>query len=124
MPINIKLAKDQDLSLNPAKLSGACGRLKCCLSYEVDAYREAKKQLPRQGARVLTAHGEGRVLELRAFNERCLVELMDGRLVDVQGDQMNVLADDHPGGPAPEGPPRPLRQQRQHRRPPREPNAE
>ncbi|MDB5100138.1 MAG: hypothetical protein JWM80_4559 [Cyanobacteria bacterium RYN_339] len=124
MPINIKLAKDQDLSLNPAKLSGACGRLKCCLSYEVDSYREAKKLLPTQGSRVLTAEGEGRVLDLRAFNERCLVELLDGRLIDVQGDQMNVLADDHPGGPVPDAPIRPLRQHRQHRRPPREPNPE
>jgi cell fate regulator YaaT (PSP1 superfamily) len=120
MPINIKLAKDQDLSLNPVKLSGACGRLKCCLSYEVDAYRDAKKLLPQQGARVMTAHGEGRVLELRAFNERCLVELADGRLMDIQSDQMNLLSEDHPRAPESDTP-RPIRLQRQHRpRPPRD----
>lgn len=122
-PINIKLAKDQDLSLNPAKLSGACGRLKCCLSYEVDAYREAKKRLPQAGARVMTAHGEGRVLELRAFNERCLVELIDGRLMDFQLEQMNELSADHPPPPPPEPGQRTYqpRQARQHRpRPPRE----
>jgi cell fate regulator YaaT (PSP1 superfamily) len=96
-PINIKLAKEQDLSLNPSKLSGACGRLKCCLSYEVDAYREMKASLPKQGARVLTAFGEGRVIDLKAANERCLVELSDGRVMDIAGKDMNVLADDHPG---------------------------
>ncbi|MNS46439.1 hypothetical protein D3C72_789350 [compost metagenome] len=96
-PINIKLAKEQDLSLNPSKLSGACGRLKCCLSYEVDAYREMKASLPKQGDRVLTAEGEGRVLDVRAANERCLVELLDGRVMEIAGNRMNVLAADHPG---------------------------
>lgn len=98
-PINIRLAKDQDLSLNPGKLSGACGRLKCCLAYEVEAYREAKKGLPKAGTRVLTAHGEGRVLEVRAANERALVELYDGQLIEVQAGQMNPLSPDHPGEP-------------------------
>lgn len=98
-PINIKLAKEQDLSLNPSKLSGACGRLKCCLSYEVEAYRESKKGLPKSGTRVLTPMGEGMVLEVRAANERCLVELFDGSLVEFQREQMNPLAPDHPGGP-------------------------
>ncbi|MFN3431522.1 MAG: stage 0 sporulation family protein [Candidatus Sericytochromatia bacterium] len=96
-PINIKLAKEQDLSLNPSKLSGACGRLKCCLSYEVDAYREMKASLPKQGDRVLTAEGEGRVLDVRAANERCLIELLDGRVLEIAGNRMNVLAADHPG---------------------------
>lgn len=98
-PINIKLAKEQDLSLNPSKLSGACGRLKCCLSYEVEAYRESKKGLPKSGTRVLTPEGEGMVLEVRAANERCLVELYDGSLVEFQREQMNPLAPDHPGAP-------------------------
>jgi cell fate regulator YaaT (PSP1 superfamily) len=97
MPINIKLAKEQDLSLNPSKLSGACGRLKWWRSYAVDAYREMKASLPKQGARVLTAEGEGRVLDVRAANERCLVELADGRVMEIAGQHMNVLADDHPG---------------------------
>jgi cell fate regulator YaaT (PSP1 superfamily) len=91
-PINIKLAKAQDLQLNPGKLSGACGRLKCCLNYEVDAYREAKGRLPKAGTRVLTASGEGRVIELRAANERCLVELDDGKLLEVSVGQFNVLS--------------------------------
>ncbi|MEB3285353.1 MAG: regulatory iron-sulfur-containing complex subunit RicT [Candidatus Sericytochromatia bacterium] len=97
MPINIKLAKDQDMSLNPAKLSGACGRLKCCLTYEVEAYRAAKRGLPRQGTRVLTARGEGRILEVQAAHERALVELADGVVVILRPEEMNPLAEQHPG---------------------------
>jgi cell fate regulator YaaT (PSP1 superfamily) len=128
-PINIKLAKDQDLSLNPTKLSGACGRLKCCLSYEVDAYRAAKSVLPKAGDRVLTAEGEGRVLEVKAANERCLVELIDGRVRDFQLDQMNKLAPDHPSAeltrhvpPAPR-PARPHRVRERHVREDEPPTA-
>lgn len=107
-PINIKLARDQDLGLNPAKLSGACGRLKCCLAYEVDAYRVAKEGLPRAGTRVLTAQGEGRVIEVRVMEERMRVELFDGRIVELNKGEANPLAPDHPGGdwPSPEGRPR------------------
>jgi cell fate regulator YaaT (PSP1 superfamily) len=126
-PINISLARDQDMSLSPHKLTGACGRLKCCLNYEVDAYREAKAALPQPGARVLTPHGEGHVLELRAANERCLVELMDGRLMDIGRDQMNLLSADYPVSPDTEtqrsAPP--YRQSRPHRGPERkEPGPE
>jgi cell fate regulator YaaT (PSP1 superfamily) len=103
MPINIKLAKDQDLSLNPGKLSGACGRLKCCLSYEVEAYRAAKKELPRPGTRVFCAGGEGRVLEVQAAHERALVELADGTVVVLRADEMNPLAPHRPDAP-PEAP--------------------
>ncbi|MEB3329756.1 MAG: regulatory iron-sulfur-containing complex subunit RicT [Candidatus Sericytochromatia bacterium] len=103
MPINIKLAKDQDLSLNPARLSGACGRLKCCLSYEVEAYRAAKKELPRPGTRVFCAGGEGRVLEVQVAHERALVELEDGAVVALRATEMNPLAP-RPSAPPPEGP--------------------
>jgi cell fate regulator YaaT (PSP1 superfamily) len=100
MPINIKLAKDQDMSLNPAKLSGACGRLKCCLTYEVEAYRAAKRGLPRQGTRVWTGRGEGRVLEVQAAHERAVVELADGQVVLLKSEDMNPLVESHPGTPA------------------------
>lgn len=117
-PINIRLAKEQDLSLNPAKLSGACGRLKCCLNYEVDTYREAKRELPRRGERVLTALGEGRVVEAQPANERAFVELADGRVLRFGLAEMNRLAPDFPDAPAPEegAPYRPSRPGRPHRR--------
>ncbi len=60
-PVSIKMAKEQGLSLNPAKISGACGRLMCCLKYEQDTYEEILKTTPRQGALVKTPDGKGTV---------------------------------------------------------------
>ena len=62
--VSIKMAKEQNLSLNAAKISGACGRLMCCLRYEHDAYREEYKKLPKVDQRVITPDGEGVVTEL------------------------------------------------------------
>jgi cell fate regulator YaaT (PSP1 superfamily) len=60
-PISIKMAKDQNLVLNPQKVSGVCGRLLCCLTYEDKTYREAAKDMPRIGRRVITPDGEGKI---------------------------------------------------------------
>lgn len=59
MPVSIKMAKEQGLSLNPTKISGICGRLMCCLKYEQDTYEELLKFTPREGALVQTPNGEG-----------------------------------------------------------------
>ena len=56
-PVSIKMAKDQNLSLNPSKISGLCGRLMCCLKYENDDYEEAKALMPDVGTRVQTPEG-------------------------------------------------------------------
>lgn len=61
VPVSIKMAKEQSLSLNPAKISGACGRLMCCLKYEQDTYEELLRVTPRQGALVKTPDGNGTV---------------------------------------------------------------
>lgn len=63
-PVSIKMAKDQNLSLNPAKISGLCGRLMCCLKYENDEYETAKKQLPDLGQAIETPMGKGKVVGL------------------------------------------------------------
>ncbi|MFO8073110.1 MAG: regulatory iron-sulfur-containing complex subunit RicT [Polyangia bacterium] len=60
-PVSIRMAKNQDLVLNPEKVSGVCGRLLCCLSYEDELYREASRGFPRVGRRVSTPEGEGRI---------------------------------------------------------------
>jgi len=60
-PVSIRMAKDQDLVLNPEKVSGLCGRLMCCLAYEDEVYREEAKSMPRVGRRVMTPKGEGRI---------------------------------------------------------------
>jgi cell fate regulator YaaT (PSP1 superfamily) len=60
--VSVKMAKEQNLSLNPAKISGACGRLMCCLKYEYNTYMELKKGMPKVGKRVLTPAGPGKVV--------------------------------------------------------------
>lgn len=70
-PVSIKMAKDQNLSLNPSKISGLCGRLMCCLKYENDEYEEAKAQMPDIGKQVVTPDGVGKVVGLNLL-ERVL----------------------------------------------------
>ncbi|MFA4945417.1 MAG: regulatory iron-sulfur-containing complex subunit RicT [Lentisphaeria bacterium] len=73
--INVKLAKEQGLSLNPANISGACGRLKCCLRYEAEGYRDLRARLPRPGTVVETPEGRGRVVELLPLKQAVKVSL-------------------------------------------------
>ena len=61
-PVSIKMAKEQGLSLNPTKISGACGRLMCCLKYEQEAYEEMISRVPKEGAIVETPDGQGVVI--------------------------------------------------------------
>ncbi len=78
VPVSIKNAKDQGLVLNPSKVSGQCGRLKCCLVYEQEAYAELRKGLPKMGKRVITQSGEGRVVEVDVLKQRVRVSLTSG----------------------------------------------
>jgi len=73
VPVSIKMAKDQGLVLNPTKVSGQCGRLKCCLVYEQDTYKEMRKGLPKVGKRVETPAGNGKVVELDVLRQRVRV---------------------------------------------------
>jgi cell fate regulator YaaT (PSP1 superfamily) len=73
VPVSIKMAKDQGLVLNPTKVSGQCGRLKCCLVYEQATYAEMRKGLPKLGKRVVTDLGEGRVVEVDVLRQRVRV---------------------------------------------------
>jgi cell fate regulator YaaT (PSP1 superfamily) len=75
--VTIEMAKDQDLSLNTAKLSGLCGRLMCCLSYEHNYYKEAKKNLPHVGNKVHTPSGQGTVISVNCLKNEVTVELGD-----------------------------------------------
>lgn len=74
-PVSIRMAKEQNLSLNPTKISGACGRLMCCLRYEFDAYKDFKNRAPKQGAKVETPEGAARVVELNVPRELITVQL-------------------------------------------------
>jgi cell fate regulator YaaT (PSP1 superfamily) len=76
--VSIKMAKEQNLSLNPGKISGMCGRLMCCLTYEHQYYEEIKKDLPKIGKRVKTSFGEGKVVRQNVLKETLTVVLDSG----------------------------------------------
>jgi len=76
--VSIKMAKEQNLSLNPSKISGNCGRLMCCLKYENDVYEEKLKRLPNIGAIVKTEDGQGEVDNIETLKEVVRVKIKDG----------------------------------------------
>ncbi len=82
-PVSIRMAKEQDLSLNPAKISGVCGRLMCCLRYEFEAYKDFKSRAPKAGAVVSTPDGPAKVVELNVPREVVSLRLEDGKTVKV-----------------------------------------
>ena len=77
-PVSIRMAKDQDLPLNPLRISGACGRLLCCLKYEHPLYVKAQETVPPRGSEVDTPEGPGRVVEVNVPSETVKVRLRDG----------------------------------------------
>ncbi len=84
-PVNLQIAKDQRLSLNPSQISGACGRLMCCLRYEHDFYVQARKRFPKEGRILVTVHGEEKVIANDIFRERVTLRSSEGdiRLVAI-----------------------------------------
>lgn len=77
VPVTLKMAKTQQLPLNPGKLSGPCGRLRCCMTYEQLGYKESRRRLPRVGTRVETPRGIGTVQKLDILQERVAVDIPD-----------------------------------------------
>ena len=77
IPVSIKMAKTQNLSLNPTKISGTCGRLMCCLKYEQDAYEDAVRRCPKQDSFVLTPDGPGNITNVDILREQAVVRLDD-----------------------------------------------
>lgn len=77
-PVSIKMAKEQNLSLNPTKISGVCGRLMCCLKYEEDYYEATRKRMPRIGKEVITPDGNGTVIDLNILKETVRVRIPKG----------------------------------------------
>lgn len=77
-PVNLQIAKDQRLSLNPSQISGACGRLMCCLRYEHDFYVQARKRFPKEGRILVTSLGEEKVIANDIFRERVTLRSSEG----------------------------------------------
>ncbi len=87
-PVSMRMAKIQKTTLDPSKISGRCGRLKCCLRYEFDIYQSLERELPAVGSRVVTAKGQGRVLALEVLARKVVVEFEDRRRLLVAGDDI------------------------------------
>ena len=99
-PISVRMAKDQNLSLNPGKLAGMCGRLKCCLRYEHSMYEDLKRALPKIGSLVEAQEGLGVVRERDILAESVVIQLEDSRQIKVKAaDLIHIgppLEDDSP----------------------------
>jgi cell fate regulator YaaT (PSP1 superfamily) len=90
-PVNMRMAKMQKATLDPSKISGYCGRLKCCLRYEDDTYTELKKRLPRKNSIVKTPGGEGKVLDSQILTQLVIVEYADGNREAVGVEDIQVI---------------------------------
>ncbi len=77
-PVGIKMAKEQDLSLNPQKISGVCGRLMCCLAFEYPHYKEIRRSIPKVGSEITTPHGTGRLTEVDVVRQEVVITLEAG----------------------------------------------
>lgn len=103
-PITIKLAKDQNLPLNPSKISGLCGRLMCCLSYEHEMYLEIKQELPVVGSKVRISEGVGLVIEQVVMKESVKVEINDDLVVEVPVSKLIDYSQPAPQAASPDEP--------------------
>ncbi len=91
-PVNMRMAKMQKATLDPAKISGYCGRLKCCLRYEDETYTEQKKRLPKKNAKVKTQQGRGKVIDTHILTQLVVVEYENGEKVAVPVEEIEVIS--------------------------------
>ncbi len=102
--VSIRLAKDQELPLNPEKISGLCGRLLCCLSYEEEGYKEMRKSLPKMGQRCSTPTGEGKVVSLNVLKREVTLNV-DGQRIEVGDRDLGLVVRWDPSSKNAEPPP-------------------
>ena len=102
--VSIRLAKDQELPLNPEKISGLCGRLLCCLSYEEEGYKEMKKTLPRMGQRCSTPTGEGKVVSINVLRRQVTLNV-GGQRIEVGDRDLGLVVRWDPSARNAEPPP-------------------
>jgi len=97
-PVSMKMAKMQKATLDPNKISGRCGRLKCCLRYEYDTYEEYRRELPRVGSTVITQDGQGRVLAQEILSKKVVVAFEDRRTAIVDLSEIITVISKGSGG--------------------------
>ncbi len=98
-PVNMRMAKMQKATLDPSKISGYCGRLKCCLRYEDKNYTQLKKRLPRKNTRVKTEKGEGRVVDSQILTQLVVVQFEGGEKAAFNIDEVEILSGSSQGRP-------------------------
>ncbi|MBM4277577.1 MAG: stage 0 sporulation family protein [Deltaproteobacteria bacterium] len=86
--VSVKMAKEQNIALNPTKISGICGRLMCCLAYEYPTYMELKKDLPRLGKHIVTRSGKGKVVRQNVLNQTVTIQLEEGGEVTLHASEI------------------------------------
>jgi cell fate regulator YaaT (PSP1 superfamily) len=91
-PVNMRMAKLQKATLDPSKISGYCGRLKCCLRYEDQTYTELKKRMPPRSTRVKTQEGFGRITDYQILAQLVMVELDNGTKTVVPRDEIEIIS--------------------------------
>jgi cell fate regulator YaaT (PSP1 superfamily) len=101
-PVSMRMAKIQKSTLDPSKISGRCGRLKCCLRYEFDTYLDLEQALPAVGARVVTEKGQGRILALEVLAQKLVIELDDHRRIVIGHEELLGVEKSSPRPPVPE----------------------
>ncbi|MDY6862478.1 MAG: regulatory iron-sulfur-containing complex subunit RicT [Thermodesulfobacteriota bacterium] len=87
-PVTVRMAKDQNLALDPLKISGVCGRLMCCLIYEYNTYLSLKKELPQIGKKVSTTYGIGNIIRLNILQQTIIIALENGKEVELKGEDI------------------------------------
>ena len=87
----MRMAKMQKATLDPAKISGYCGRLKCCLRYEDETYTELKRRIPKKNTKVKTKYGEGKVIDSQILTQLVVVALDDGVKVAVPVEELEII---------------------------------
>jgi cell fate regulator YaaT (PSP1 superfamily) len=92
-PVSIRMAKEQDLPLNPSNISGICGRLMCCLRYEYDAYKDFKSRAPKKGALIETPLGTAKVVDFNTPLEQVTMRLEDGKQITIPLAEMSCAPD-------------------------------
>lgn len=105
--VSIKMAKEQNLSLNPSKISGACGRLMCCLQYEFDTYRELKKDMPKLGKKIELPEGRGKVIRQNVMDQTITILTEGGREIEKRLDELQIVPPSPSSPASPPSPPSP-----------------
>ncbi len=90
-PVNMRMAKMQKATLDPSKISGYCGRLKCCLRYEDETYTDLKKKLPKKNTNVKTKHGQGKVVDTQILTQLVMIEYQSGERIAASVEEIEII---------------------------------